>query len=124
MATPAAQLALAAAGHGHSISYPELPVRNARACNVVTFSDANPSLLAVGLDKVRTDYSVNIWDIEMAREMATDVLAASASPPITSPVGTQSSTTPHGSSLRDIDSAYCKVVLVLSLFLEIGAAII
>lgn len=32
-----------------------LPVRNSRACNAVTFSDANTNYLACGLDKVRGD---------------------------------------------------------------------
>jgi WD40 repeat protein len=40
-----------------------LPIRNARSCNVVTFNNVDPNYLAVGLDKVRGDASLMIWDI-------------------------------------------------------------
>ena len=40
-----------------------LPVRNSRSCNALAFSDADPNYLAVGLDKVRGDSSLIIWDI-------------------------------------------------------------
>lgn len=39
--------------------------RNSRACNTLAFSPTNPSLLAVGLDKVRNDYCLLIWDTEI-----------------------------------------------------------
>lgn len=41
-----------------------LPVRNSRACNTVTFSDVNTNYLACGLDKVRGDNSLVVWDLE------------------------------------------------------------
>lgn len=40
-----------------------LPVRNSRACNALAFCTADPNYLAVGLDKVRGDCSLVIWDI-------------------------------------------------------------
>ncbi|TFK53760.1 hypothetical protein OE88DRAFT_1656037 [Heliocybe sulcata] len=44
-----------------------LPVRNSRPCNTLAFCDAQPNYLAVGLDKVRNDPSLIIWDINTAR---------------------------------------------------------
>ncbi|KAJ7595018.1 hypothetical protein C8J56DRAFT_928212 [Mycena floridula] len=43
-----------------------LTVRNSRACNALAFSSADPNYLAVGLDKVRGDCSLVIWDIQTA----------------------------------------------------------
>lgn len=46
-----------------------IPTRNSNAsksCNALSFSTANPNLLAVGLDKVRGDSSLIIWDISNA----------------------------------------------------------
>ncbi|KAF8530402.1 hypothetical protein BU17DRAFT_36281 [Hysterangium stoloniferum] len=43
-----------------------LPVRTSRACNALAFSHFDPNYLAVGLDKVRGDPSLVIWDIESA----------------------------------------------------------
>ncbi|KAJ3504260.1 hypothetical protein NLJ89_g8024 [Agrocybe chaxingu] len=40
-----------------------LPVRNTRSCNALAFNNADPNYLAVGLDKVRGDSSLVIWDI-------------------------------------------------------------
>ena len=40
-----------------------LPVRNSRSCNALAFSSADPNYLAVGLDKVRGDSSLIVWDI-------------------------------------------------------------
>ncbi|KAK7693790.1 hypothetical protein QCA50_003362 [Cerrena zonata] len=40
-----------------------LPVRNSRACNALAFCPTDPNYLAVGLDKVRGDSSLVIWDI-------------------------------------------------------------
>lgn len=40
-----------------------LPVRNSRSCNALAFSTVDPNYLAVGLDKVRGDSSLVIWDI-------------------------------------------------------------
>lgn len=43
-----------------------LPLRNSRACNSLAFSQADPNYLAVGLDKVRSDCSLVIWDVRCA----------------------------------------------------------
>ncbi len=45
---------------GPSVS---LSVRNSRSCNSVAFCTEDPNYLAVGLDKVRSDCSLVIWDI-------------------------------------------------------------
>ncbi|KAG9294908.1 hypothetical protein G9A89_003248 [Geosiphon pyriformis] len=44
----------------------QLNVRYLRACNVVRFCEVEPNLLATGLEKVRNDYSLLIWDLEQA----------------------------------------------------------
>ncbi|KAF8893606.1 hypothetical protein BD779DRAFT_1609907 [Infundibulicybe gibba] len=41
----------------------QLPVRNSRSCNALAFCTADPNYLAVGLDKVKGDASLMIWDI-------------------------------------------------------------
>lgn len=41
-----------------------LPVRNSRSCNALAFCNVDPNYLAVGLDKVRGDSSLIIWDIQ------------------------------------------------------------
>lgn len=46
--------------NGPSVS---LPVRNSRPCNALSFNVVDPNFLAVGLDKVRGDSSLIIWDI-------------------------------------------------------------
>ncbi|THH10667.1 hypothetical protein EW145_g1164 [Phellinidium pouzarii] len=43
-----------------------LPVRSTRSCNTLAFCLEKPNLLAVGLDKVRGDPSLVVWDIEAA----------------------------------------------------------
>lgn len=43
-----------------------LSVRNSRTCNSVAFSSQDTNLLAAGLDKVRGDCSLLIWDITTA----------------------------------------------------------
>lgn len=48
-----------------------LPVRNSRACNSLAFSAADPNYLAVGLDKVRGDHSVVVWDVHAAIPLLT-----------------------------------------------------
>ncbi|KAF9916366.1 hypothetical protein BX616_003952 [Lobosporangium transversale] len=44
-------------------TYPSFSARHSRACNVVAFSKELPNFLAVGLDKVRNDYCLMVWDI-------------------------------------------------------------
>ena len=41
-------------------------MRNSRSCNALAFCSADPNYLAVGLDKVRGDPSLVIWDIQSA----------------------------------------------------------
>lgn len=48
---------------GPSVS---LPVRNSRSCNALAFNSVDPNYLAVGLDKVRGDASLVVWDIVTA----------------------------------------------------------
>ena len=43
-----------------------LPVRNSRPCHALAFCPVEPNFLAVGLDKVRGDCSLLIWDIQSA----------------------------------------------------------
>lgn len=107
VATPSAPVALSPGGgmSSHSLMYPELPVRNARACNVVAFSDSSPNLLVCGLDKVRTDYSVNVWDIEMAREKAAEVIASTSTSTVSTPSHVFPPTSSNSSSLREAESS-------------------
>ncbi|KAF9081229.1 hypothetical protein BGX23_001114 [Mortierella sp. AD031] len=51
-------------------TYPSFSARHSRACNVVAFSKELPNLLAVGLDKVRNDYCLMVWDIEQSMSMS------------------------------------------------------
>ncbi|KAI1787427.1 hypothetical protein LXA43DRAFT_1029054 [Ganoderma leucocontextum] len=55
-----------ASKHAHNSAAVSLPARNTRACNTLGFSPANANFLAVGLDKVRSDPSLVIWDIHAA----------------------------------------------------------
>lgn len=43
-----------------------LPVRTNRSCNALSFSSTKSNLLAVGLDKIRGDSSLIIWDVNQA----------------------------------------------------------
>ncbi len=52
--------------HARNSAAVSLPARNTRACNALGFSPANANSLAVGLDKVRNDPSLVIWDIHAA----------------------------------------------------------
>ncbi|KAF7724390.1 hypothetical protein EC973_001115 [Apophysomyces ossiformis] len=46
--------------------YPTLAVKMSRPCNVVSFSKTHPHLLAAGLDKVRNDPCLLVWDVSQA----------------------------------------------------------
>jgi hypothetical protein len=46
---------------GDSQESMSFPIRNQRYCNAVAFS--THGLLAAGLDKVRNDFCLNIWDV-------------------------------------------------------------
>ncbi|KAI8990275.1 hypothetical protein BDB01DRAFT_841998 [Pilobolus umbonatus] len=58
--------------------YPVLGVKMSRPCNVVSFSKAQPHLLAVGLDKVRNDPCLLVWDISRS-------ISSYCNTPITTP---------------------------------------
>ncbi|KAJ7929151.1 hypothetical protein B0H13DRAFT_2311009 [Mycena leptocephala] len=57
------------AGHSVLSSGPivSLTARNSRACNALDFCRVDPNFIAVGLDKVRGDSSLVIYDISSAR---------------------------------------------------------
>jgi hypothetical protein len=37
--------------------------RNGRTCNALAWNAAHPTQLAVGLDKMRADFSTLVWDV-------------------------------------------------------------
>eukprot|EP00158_Paraphelidium_tribonemae_P005085 Partr_v1_DN27152_c2_g1_i1_m15596 putative missing oocyte, meiosis regulator, homolog (Drosophila) len=49
-----------------SLPMAELVPKSSRACNVVSFNSAHPQLLVTGLDKVRNDHSLLVWDLSRA----------------------------------------------------------
>ncbi|KAG0743717.1 hypothetical protein G6F63_007654 [Rhizopus arrhizus] len=51
--------------------YPSLGVKMSRTSNVVSFSKNHPNLLAVGLDKVRNEPCLFVWDISRSMESYT-----------------------------------------------------
>jgi hypothetical protein len=73
------QLAASMSSSSQTSNYPALSVRYSRPCNVVAFSEAEPRLLATGLDKVRNDHCLAIWDVEQARNIADANLPANQS---------------------------------------------
>ncbi|KAJ7672841.1 hypothetical protein B0H17DRAFT_174454 [Mycena rosella] len=66
------------AGHGVLSSGPlvSLTARNSRACNALDFCRVDPNFIAVGLDKVRGDSSLVIYDISSARSALSLALAS------------------------------------------------
>lgn len=46
--------------------------KHSRACNVVSFSPTNSNLLLCGLDKVRSDFCLNVYDVERALSQTTE----------------------------------------------------
>ncbi|TRM67809.1 hypothetical protein BD626DRAFT_564707 [Schizophyllum amplum] len=75
-----------------------LPAKNSRSCNSLAFGTLDPNYLAVGLDKVRGDSSLLIYDITMTTVSlslptppASDARAANA----TSPKSPKSPTSPR-----------------------------
>lgn len=49
--------------HQQQKQYPSLGVKLSRSSNVVSFSKTHPHLLAAGLDKVRNDPCLLVWDV-------------------------------------------------------------
>ncbi|RUS22511.1 hypothetical protein BC937DRAFT_88669 [Endogone sp. FLAS-F59071] len=66
-------------------SYLALNVRHSRACNVVSFCPVEPHLLAAGLDKVRNEVSLMVWDVSQAQGKPTDAGLGGYSSPGTVP---------------------------------------
>ena len=62
-----------------------LSVRNSRACNVLAFSTGDPNYLAVGLDKVRGDPSLVVWDLTSAKPLLQIPGDAWSQPPLSPP---------------------------------------
>ncbi|TPX62747.1 hypothetical protein SpCBS45565_g06969 [Spizellomyces sp. 'palustris'] len=50
----------------------EFMPRHTRACNVVAFCPTDPHLLVAGLDKVRNDFGLIVWNTEMASSSGLD----------------------------------------------------
>ncbi|TFY61875.1 hypothetical protein EVJ58_g4227 [Rhodofomes roseus] len=75
-----------------------LPVRNSRACNSLAFSTADPNYLAVGLDKVRGDHSLVVWDVHAAVPLLSLKAESPKSPTYHAPSSSRSNT----QSQRDI----------------------
>ncbi|CDH56705.1 wd repeat protein ybl104c [Lichtheimia corymbifera JMRC:FSU:9682] len=90
--------ATAAAAAAITKPYPVLGVKMSRPCNVVSFSPTHPHLLAAGLDKVRNDPCLLVWDISQAVE------ASSAGPqtPTTPYYRPSSARSTSGFSERDV----------------------
>ncbi|KAG6121354.1 hypothetical protein E4U14_001990 [Claviceps sp. LM454 group G7] len=65
--------------HGNSKAYAEIGVKVARTCQAVAFNTTG--LLAVGLDRVRLDQSLHVWDINRlsAQELPNTGFSSSAS---------------------------------------------
>ena len=62
-----------------------LSVRNSRTCNVLAFSTGDPNYLAVGLDKVRGDPSLVVWDLTSAKPLLQIPGDAWCPPPLSPP---------------------------------------
>ncbi|KAI4165335.1 MAG: hypothetical protein LQ342_001203 [Letrouitia transgressa] len=60
-----------------------LPIKHQRLCNAVTFG--KPSLLATGLERVRNDFCLNIWDLTQ-RLLSSSSAASSSSRSSAEPV--------------------------------------
>ena len=48
-----------------------LPIRSSRSCGALSFSPADPNYLAVGLEKMRGESSLVIWDISSSKPALT-----------------------------------------------------
>ncbi|OCH85554.1 hypothetical protein OBBRIDRAFT_739720 [Obba rivulosa] len=77
-----------------------LPPRTPRACNALSWSSADPNMLAVGLEKARGNHSLIVWDVQAALPALTlkSVPPASGPAPSHSGRGQQSSSSSRGES--------------------------
>ncbi|KAI8143120.1 hypothetical protein BJV82DRAFT_611432 [Fennellomyces sp. T-0311] len=62
---------------------PTLGVKMSRPCNVVSFSQTHPHLLACGLDKVRNDPCLLVWDVSQAIDGDTPTGTTPSTPHLT-----------------------------------------
>jgi hypothetical protein len=60
--------------------YPSLGVKMSRSSNVVSFSKTHPHLLAAGLDKVRNDPCLLIWDVSRSLDSYCNTPTGSQTP--------------------------------------------
>ncbi|KAL1931366.1 hypothetical protein VTP01DRAFT_9508 [Rhizomucor pusillus] len=79
---------------GSKPQYSTLNVKMSRSCNVVSFCKQQPQLLAAGLDKVRNDPCLLIWDISQSIDSYCSTPASGSQTP------TAASVTPHSSSYQ------------------------
>jgi WD repeat-containing protein mio len=68
-----------------------LPIRNQRYCNAVAFN--TEGLLAAGLDKVRNDFCLNVWDLNQ-RISTTSPRGVGSERPTTEPIRKLASSEP------------------------------
>ncbi|KAJ7163782.1 hypothetical protein C8R43DRAFT_988631 [Mycena crocata] len=76
------------AGHSVLSSGPivSLTARNSRACNALDFCRVDPNFIAVGLDKVRGDSSLVVYDVSSARSALSLSLATPGSDDVVAPL--------------------------------------
>lgn len=60
--------------------YPSLGVKMSRSSNVVSFSKTHPYLLAAGLDKVRNDPCLLVWDVSRSLDSYCNTPTGSQTP--------------------------------------------
>lgn len=60
--------------------YPSLGVKMSRSSNVVSFSETYPHLLAAGLDKVRNDPCLLVWDVSRSLDSYCNTPTGSQTP--------------------------------------------
>ncbi|KAF3206349.1 hypothetical protein TWF106_000733 [Orbilia oligospora] len=77
-----------------------LPVKHQRGCNSVAFSRAG--FLAIGLDKVRNDFCLNIWDVNSQWHSGGQSTTTTATTATTTPSSSVMPSTP--SSLRGVST--------------------
>ncbi|KAI9480747.1 MAG: hypothetical protein EXX96DRAFT_191846 [Benjaminiella poitrasii] len=74
--------------HQQPKQYPSLGVKLSRSSNVVSFSRTHPHLLAAGLDKVRNDPCLLVWDVTRSLDSYCNTPTGSQTPntPVTFPI--------------------------------------
>lgn len=82
----------------------EFTPRYSRACNSVAWNPTHPAQLAIGLDKVRGDYSTFIWDTNQSGKPFSDNLSSGNSDP-------NQSLDPFGKPLYELANSEATVAL-------------